>query len=88
MTRRDELQAALGPWAALREGSDYQGIPDEQWARWIEDANNIAQLAQKWFKIGIERAIDEMRSKDADGNPRWPTRNALIQHLSKIDEPN
>lgn len=88
MTRSADLQAVLGPWGILRDDIDFDAIPDEEWANWISHAEHTVYLSQKWFKIGIARAINEIKSKNADGTARWPSREALIQHLSKIDEPN
>lgn len=88
MTRLDELKAILGPYLWLRDGVDYEAIPDDQWPKWINEAHSIAAHSQKWFKIGISRAINEIKSKNADGTPRWPSREALINHLSQINEPN
>jgi hypothetical protein len=88
MSRKAELQAVLGPWATLRDDLDLEVIPDEEWPQWVSCAEHTARENQKWFKIGIARAINELRSKNADGTPRWPSRETLIQHLSKVDEPN
>ena len=88
MTRSAELQAALGPWATLRDDIDFDAVPDEEWSNWVSHAEQTAELCQKWFKIGIARAVNELKEKNADGTPRWPSREALITHLSKIDEPN
>lgn len=88
MNRKTELQARLGPWAMLGPDVDLDCFSDEQWQRLLTQADFRAKENQMWFKIGIARAINEMKAKDADGNPRWPSRDALITHLSKIDEPN
>lgn len=87
MTRMDELQARLGKWATANPDLDADALSDEEWAALLRRADGVAAENQKWFKIGIARAINEIKSKNADGSPLWPSRQALIAHLSKINEP-
>ncbi len=88
MDRQIELQAKLGPWATLGSDVDLDRFSDQQWQQLLVQADFRVKENQTWFKIGIARAINELKAKDADGNPRWPSREALIYHLSKIDGPN
>lgn len=88
MSRRSELEARLGPWVLLGTDVDLDVFTAKEWAHLLEQADRQAAENQKWFRIGIARAINEIKSKDADGAPLWPSREALIQHLQSIHAPH
>ncbi len=88
MNRRDELQARLGPWAMVEPTLDYESCPDEVWEKYLAQAGWLAANNQKWFKIGIARAVNELKAKTAEGKPRWASREDLIRRLQSIHAPN
>lgn len=82
----DDLRAALGPWATLRDDLDWRECPDDVWQQLLVQAPKLAAISRYWFEKGLHRAIDEMERK-IDGKPMWVTRDELIKHLRTIHAP-